>query len=102
MMSPHVATRGTPLERVRRSCGCRPTSRLDLVGLELDLTVSRAVPRGTKGGPQGGAAALTTGSEPAGGQLDRVVHVAAGHRRGLVERGEDALKEVDRAGVSFT
>ena len=72
------------------------------MGLERHLTVSRAVPRGTKGGPQGGAAALTAGSKPAAGQLDRVVHVAAGHRRGLVERGEDALKEVDRAGVSIS
>ena len=75
---------------------------LNLVGflLERYLTVSSTVSRGTKRGSQGRAAALTAGSEPAGGQLDRVVHVAAGHRRGLVERGEDALKEVDRAGVS--
>ena len=63
------------------------------------LTVTSAVSRRTECGTQSRAASSTTGSASAGGKLQCVVLVAAIDGHGVVEEGEDVVKEVNRAGI---
>ena len=102
-MLPYVATRWAPFEFTRRFWRKWLALGFNLVGflLKWNFTVAGTVSWRAEWGSQSWAAASTTGSETAAGELDCVVLVTAIHCHGFVEESEDIVKEVNTTCVSW-